>query len=251
MATTSQEMANLRSIQVRTGKFGKRLFDIVASALGLIILSPAFAMVALYIKRTSTGPVFYRGLRTGQYGKGFYILKFRTMRDAPEDENGPRVTAGDDPRVTSGGRWLRTTKLNEFPQLWNVLKGEMSLVGPRPEDVEVVANWPEQARRSILSVRPGITSPASIFFRDEEQLLQTASVMDKYLNHIVPSKLRLDQIYVDEHTFLGDLDIIFLTAIALLPNWPIWHTRWFAWILMRNKYVWLGREVANIRAVLD
>ena len=94
----------------------------------------------------------------------------------------------------------------------------MSLVGPRPEDVEVAAAWPEQARRKILSVRPGITSRASIYFRDEEQILQTASVMDKYLYNIVPSKLCLDQIYVDEHTFLEDLKIIFLTAIALLPN---------------------------------
>lgn len=251
MATTSHEMAYLRSIQVRTNEFGKRLFDIVVSAMGLIILSPAFAMVALYIRRTSPGSVFYRGIRAGQYGKDFYILKFRTMRDCPEGENGPRVTAGDDPRVTSGGRWLRATKLNELPQLWNVLKGEMSLVGPRPEDIEVAANWPEQARRRILSVRPGITSPASIFFRNEEQLLQTASVMDKYLNHIVPSKLRLDQIYVDEHTFLGDLDIIFLTAIALLSNWPIWDTRWLAWILMKKKYLRMGREVAEIRVGLD
>ena len=251
MATTSHEMACIRNIQVRTGEFSKRLFDIVVSAMGLMILSPAFAMVALYIRRTSPGPVFYRGIRAGQYGKDFYILKFRTMRDCPECENGSRVTAGDDPRVTSGGRWLRATKLNELPQLWNVLKGEMSLVGPRPEDIEVAAKWPEQARQSILSVRPGITSPASIFFRDEEQLLQTDSVMDKYLNHIVPSKLRLDQVYVEAHTFLGDLNILFLTVIALLPNWFIWDTRRFVWMVMKKSILASGREVANIRAVLD
>lgn len=218
MATINQEVTSTRSIKIRTGEFGKRLFDIIVSVMGLIVLWPVFAIVALYIKRTCPGPVFYRGTRSGQNGRNFKILKFSTMLDRPDCEDSPRITAKDDPRITPVGRWLRDTKINEIPQLWNVLKGEMSLVGPRPEDPEIVATWTEEERQTILSIRPGITSPASIFFRDEERLLETESVMEKYLSNIVPSKLRLDQIYAKDHTFLGDLDIIFLTAIALLPG---------------------------------
>lgn len=217
MATINQEVTSTRSIKIRTGEFGKRFFDIVVSLIGLIVLSPVFALVALYIKRTCPGPVFYRGERVGRQGKNFKILKFSTMVECQDCEDGPRITAKDDPRITPVGRWLRDTKLNEIPQLWNVLKGEMSLVGPRPEDPEIVATWKENERQTILSISPGITSPASIFFRDEERLLETESVMEKYITSIVPSKLRLDQIYAKDHTFLGDLDIIFLTAIALLP----------------------------------
>jgi lipopolysaccharide/colanic/teichoic acid biosynthesis glycosyltransferase len=218
VASIDQDVKSTRSIGFRTGEFGKRLFDIAVSVIGLIILSPVFAIVALYIKRTHSGSVFYRGTRVGLQGMNFKILKFTTMIDCPDIEDGPRITAIDDPRITPVGRWLRDTKLNEFPQLWNVLKGEMSLVGPRPEDPEIVNTWTENERQTILSIRPGITSPASIFFRDEERLLNTDSVMEKYLSSIVPSKLRLDQIYARDHTFLGDLDIIFLTAIALLPG---------------------------------
>ena len=218
MTMINQEMKSTRSLWIRTGEFGKRLFDIFVSAMGLIILSPVFAVVALYLKRTCPGPVFYRGMRIGLHGKIFKILKFSTMIDCPDSEDGPRITAKDDPRITPVGRWLRDTKLNEIPQLWNVLKGEMSLVGPRPEDPEIVDTWTNTERQSILSIRPGITSPASIFFRDEERLLETESVMEKYLGNIVPSKLRLDQIYAKDHTILGDLDIIFLTTIALLPG---------------------------------
>jgi lipopolysaccharide/colanic/teichoic acid biosynthesis glycosyltransferase len=218
MATINQGVTSVRRIKMRTGEFGKRLFDILVSAMGLIILSPVFAAIALYIKRTCPGPVFYHGARVGLRGNHFKILKFSTMIDCPDSEDGPRITAKDDPRITPVGRWLRDTKVNEIPQLWNVLMGEMSLVGPRPEDPEIAAGWTENQRQSILSIRPGITSPASIFFRDEERLLETESVMEKYLSSIVPSKLRLDQIYANDHTFLGDLDIIFLTAIALLPG---------------------------------
>ncbi len=202
----------------RMGRFSKRTFDILLSALGLLLLSPLFVIVALRIKSYSPGPVFYRGPRMGKGGKIFSILKFRTMYETPESYNGPRITARDDQRITPVGRWLRDTKLNELPQLWNVLKGDMSLVGPRPEDPLVVETWPPEMRQEILSVRPGVTSPASVLYRDEEKLLQSDSVMDKYLSSILPSKLRLDQLYVLEHRFLGDLDIIFLTFIALLPN---------------------------------
>lgn len=218
MATINQEVTFMASIKIRTTEFGKRFFDVIVSLMGLIFLSPVLVVIALYIKRTCPGPVFYRGARVGRYGKNFKILKYSTMINCPESEDGPRITAQDDPRITPVGRWLRDTKLNELPQLWNVLKGEMSLVGPRPEDPELVSTWTEEDRQSILSIRPGISSPASIFFRDEERLLETESVMEKYLSSIVPSKLRLDLIYAKDHTFLGDLDIIFLTVIALLPG---------------------------------
>ncbi len=218
VATINQEVTSTSKIKIRTGEFGKRLFDIVVSAAGLFVLSPVFALVALYIKRTCPGPVFYHGARVGLRGMKFKILKFSTMIDCPEGEDGPRITAKNDPRITPVGRWLRDTKLNEIPQLWNVLKGEMSLVGPRPEDPDIFATWTDEERQSILSIRPGITSPASIFFRDEERLLETESVMEKYLSNIAPSKLRMDQVYSKDHTFLGDLDIIFLTTIALLPG---------------------------------
>jgi lipopolysaccharide/colanic/teichoic acid biosynthesis glycosyltransferase len=196
----------------------KRLFDVLASILGLFLLSPFFGIIAWAIKRDSPGPIFYRGRRVGQHGKEFTILKFRSMYERPESYQGEKIAAQDDPRITPVGKWLRQDKLNELPQLWNVLKGEMSLVGPRPEDPQIVATWPEELRKEILSVRPGITSPASVTFRDEGQQLGNETVIDKYLGEILPSKLRLDQIYVRNRSFIVDLDIIFMTLVSLLPN---------------------------------
>lgn len=196
----------------------KRLLDILAASLGILFLLPFLGMVAWNIRRDSQGPVFYRGLRMGMGGKPFKILKFRTMFESSESHAGPGITAQDDGRITPLGRWLRSTKLNELPQLWNVLKGEMSIVGPRPEDVEIARRWPEAVREEILSVRPGITSPASVIFRDEEKLLHSANVMDEYLRTVLPQKLRLDQLYVRNRSFLGDLDVILATLAALLPQ---------------------------------
>ena len=164
------------------GNLVKRAFDILIASLGLMLGAPFFIYVALRIKRDSVGPVFYRGARVGRGGKDFQILKFRTMYERPESYQGPRVTAQGDPRITPYGKWLRDTKLNELPQLWNVLKGEMSLVGPRPEDPHIVDGWPEDVRREVLSVRPGITSPASVIYRNEEGLLQNEQVMDLYVS---------------------------------------------------------------------
>jgi lipopolysaccharide/colanic/teichoic acid biosynthesis glycosyltransferase len=195
----------------------KRLMDILAALCGLILLSPFFLIVGLLIKRDSPGPVFYRGARMGKDGRVFYILKFRTMRDEAASHAGPSVTAQDDPRITPFGKWLRDTKLNELPQLWNVLAGEMSLVGPRPEDPEIARTWPEAARREILSVRPGITSPASVAYHDEESRLKADSVMDDYMD-ILPDKLRLDQLYVRHHTFTTDLDALFWTFVIMIPR---------------------------------
>jgi lipopolysaccharide/colanic/teichoic acid biosynthesis glycosyltransferase len=200
------------------GDLLKRVFDVLAAAFGLLLLSPVFLYIAWQIKRDSPGPVFYRGLRAGLDRKTFYILKFRTMHEIAENYNGPRVTAQDDVRISSIGEWLRETKLNELPQLWNVLKGAMSLVGPRPEDPEIAAGWPVDVREEVLSVRPGITSPSSVIYRDEEKRLNGAGFMQIYLEDILPSKLRLDQLYVRYHTFWNDLDVLFYTLLILLPK---------------------------------
>ncbi|MDX1437789.1 MAG: sugar transferase, partial [Anaerolineales bacterium] len=196
----------------------RRAMDLAVSLVGLVLLSPLMALIAVRIRRMSPGPVLYRGLRAGRGGKNFKMLKFRTMFETPQSYQGLRVTAKGDPRITPFGGWLRSTKLNELPQLWNVLRGEMSLVGPRPEDPFLVKKWPQGVRQEILSVRPGITSPASVVYRDEENLLQSADVMNTYLIDILPSKLRLDLLYVRNRTLLSDVDVIFLTLVALLPR---------------------------------
>jgi len=196
----------------------KRVLDIVVSLIVLFILAPFFGLLAVAIKRDSPGPVFYRGWRMGRNGKPFKILKFRTMYESPESYQGPKVTARNDPRVTRIGTWLRETKLNELPQFWNVLKGEMSLVGPRPEDPAFASTWPENVFKEITSVRPGITSPASIQYRNEENLLPAGSVMQKYLDELAPDKMRLDQLYVRHRSFWLDIDVLLWTTLVLLPK---------------------------------
>jgi lipopolysaccharide/colanic/teichoic acid biosynthesis glycosyltransferase len=196
----------------------KRLFDILASGLGLIFLAPVFGLIALGIKRDSEGPIFYRGTRVGRHGKPFKMLKFRSMYERPESYNGSKLTANGDNRITPLGGWLRDTKLNELPQLWNILIGEMSFVGPRPEVADFVEKWPQDVREKILSMRPGMTSPASILYRDEEKQLNGDNFLDDYLKDIMPDKMRLDLLYVDNHSFISDLDVIFLTLLAILPR---------------------------------
>jgi len=208
----------------------RRLMDFVAAFLFLFFTWPVFAFIAYRIRQDSPGPVFYRGLRAGRYGRPFHILKFRTMYEDPASYLGSAVTAEDDERITPLGKFLRDSKLNELPQFWNVLVGQMSLVGPRPEDVSIAALWPEDLRSLVLSVRPGITSPASIMYRSEEKLLHEENVMETYLRSIQPSKLRLDSLYVRNRTLLADIDLLFMTSIALLPglrNRPIDETRLF------------------------
>ena len=196
----------------------KRGLDIFVSLVGLIILGPFFSVIALAIKKDSAGPVFFHGLRTGRDGKPFYIHKFRTMHESPESYQGLKITAQNDGRITPLGHWLRDTKLNELPQLWNVLVGDMSLVGPRPADPEIVDSWHEDARKEILSLRPGITSPASVIFRNEEKLLNAKlDVMDTYFKSIMPNKNRLDQLYVQNRSIWLDLDILFWTFLIVLP----------------------------------
>lgn len=222
MDTYYTDQMNEQSEKVLQGfswnAFIKRTFDIFMAVIGLVILSPFFLIVIVLLKREGSGPIYYRGRRTGRGGKEFDILKFRTMYERPESYRGSRVTAEGDDRITPLGQWLRDTKLNELPQLLNVLIGEMSLVGPRPEDPEIVSLWPADASKEILSMRPGITSPASVAYHDEEHLLKSSDVMADYLQNIQPDKLRLDRLYVRHHTFLTDLDAIFWTFIILIPK---------------------------------
>ncbi len=216
--TLSAHQARTRRALRRLSAVLKRAIDVAASLVALPLLSPLFLLIVYWIKRDSPGPILYRGPRAARGGGAFNILKFRTMYERPESYAGPSVTAKDDDRITPIGRWLRDTKLNELPQLWNVLWGDMSLVGPRPEDPAIAADWPEDARREILSVRPGITSPASVLYSDEESLLRARSVMNTYLQAIMPSKLRLDQLYVRHRSLLLDLDVILYTALLVLPG---------------------------------
>ncbi len=195
----------------------KRAFDIAVSLLALILLAPFLALIAIAIKHDSPGPVIYKGPRVGLGGRNFYILKFRTMFDTSASHAGPRVTAHDDPRITPLGRWLRNTKLNELPQFLNVLRGDMSLVGPRPEDPTLAAEWPAEVRARILSVRPGITSPASVLYHNEEALLCTDDLFRKYAQEVGPDKQRLDQLYVSHRSFCLDADTLLWTVLIMLP----------------------------------
>lgn len=195
----------------------KRLFDIIASALGLIVLSPLFLVLAVWIKVDSKGPVFYRQTRVGRHNKDFRIFKFRSMRVG--SDRGSLVTIGGrDPRITKSGYYIRKYKLDEFPQLINVLIGDMSLVGPRPEVRHYVDYWtPEQMR--VLDVRPGITDPASIKFRNENELMAQAGDPEQYyINVIMQEKLRLYLEYVDNQSFLYDLRLIFATLRVVITE---------------------------------
>jgi len=214
----SNNISRSNQVGIWFNDFFKRLFDIVVSSLILLLTSPLFIIIAVAIKRSSPGPVFYRGTRIGRNGKPFGIIKFRTMEESPQSYAGPRVTAHDDERITSIGHWLRDTKLNEFPQFWNVLKGQMSLVGPRPEDPEFAKTWPRTVWNEVLSVRPGITSPASVQYRDEEKILSNCDVEQMYLMELSPDKMRLDQLYVRYRSFLLDLDTLLWTAMMFLPK---------------------------------
>ena len=193
----------------------KRLFDIVASGLGLIVLSPLFLLLAIWIKLDSKGPVFYRQVRVGYKNKDFRIFKFRSMRVGAD--KGSLVTIGGrDPRVTKSGYWIRKFKLDELPQLINVFIGDMSLVGPRPEVRHYVDYWtPEQMH--LLDVRPGITDPASIKFRNENELMEKAEDPEKYyIEVIMQEKIKLYLEYVEKHNFFYDLGLIFKTFFVIV-----------------------------------
>ena len=193
----------------------KRAFDIIASGLGLIVLSPLFIVLAIWIKLDSKGPVFYRQVRVGYKNKDFRIFKFRSMRVGAD--KGSLVTiGGHDPRVTRSGYFIRKFKFDELPQLINVFLGDMSLVGPRPEVRHYVDYWtPEQMH--VLDVRPGITDPASIKFRNENELMEQAEDPDKYyIEVIMQEKIKLYLEYVEKHSFLYDIGLIFKTFFVIV-----------------------------------
>jgi len=195
----------------------KRGFEAVAAGILLLVLSPLLAAVALAVRCSGPGPILFRQGRVGLRGKPFDILKFRTMRTSPDA--GPLITSAGDPRVTRVGRVLRRWKLDELPQLVNVLRGEMSFVGPRPEVPRYVDMFAE-AYQELLAVRPGITDLASLTFRDEETLLaRSANAEELYVHEILPRKLALSRAYVQQRSLGLDVRLIARTVAAILG----WH----------------------------
>lgn len=193
----------------------KRLFDLFAACCGLLLLAPLMLAIALWIKYDSPGPILFRQKRVGRAGVIFDILKFRSM--AVRSKPGPLLTVGDDGRITGAGQFLRRHKLDELPQLINVLRGDMSLVGPRPEVPRYVACYPPDVRTLVLSVRPGLTDWASIHYKDESTILARSDDPERaYLDAVMPAKLAYYVRYVRERSFWTDLRIIFSTLGALL-----------------------------------
>jgi lipopolysaccharide/colanic/teichoic acid biosynthesis glycosyltransferase len=203
-----------------SGALAKRLFDLLAAGAGALVLAPPLLGIALWIKLDSPGPVLFRQVRVGRHGVPFDIYKFRTMRHRPDQERrvaGAQLTVGRDPRVTRAGRFLRHYKLDELPQLFNVLEGTMSLVGPRPEVPRYVECYPPAVRNTVLSVAPGITDLAAILYRDESAILgQARDPEQAYVDTILPVKLEYYQRYVRERSFWLDLRIIFRTLAAIV-----------------------------------
>lgn len=196
----------------------KRLFDIVFSAMGLVITSPFFLLIAIWIKLEGDGPVFFRQQRVGLGGKSFALVKFRTMVPEAPGEGDIGVTMSGHPRVRrASGKFLRKTKLDELPQLMNVLRGDMSFVGPRPELEKYVEHYPEEDKRTVLSVRPGITDWAAIKFADEEAMMAGRQDPEQfYINSIMPEKVALYRQYVENRSFFYDVGLICLTVTTLL-----------------------------------
>lgn len=194
----------------------KRLFDLVASGIGLLLLAPVFAVIAIVIKRESPGSVFFRQERVGLHGRTFRIHKFRTMVTSGEGK-GPLITIGADRRITASGAFLRKYKLDELAQLVDVFVGDMSLVGPRPEVPKYVALYPADVRDTVLSVRPGITDLASIEYKDENALLGQSDDPERtYVEEVMPAKLRYCVEYVRNRSIWLDLCIIFRTLAAIV-----------------------------------
>jgi len=195
----------------------KRTFDALMSFLGLVLLSPFLLPVAILIKLDSPGPVLFRQQRIGKGFRPFFICKFRTMLQDPCGP-GRLITVGDDPRITRVGRWLRKTKIDELPQLFNVLKGEMSFVGPRPEVPKYVQVF-HRDYEDILRVRPGITDLASLKYRDEAYLLQKAeNPEEEYVSHVLPDKIKLAKDYVQRSSLLFDIGLILKTTFKLFDS---------------------------------
>lgn len=222
----------------------KRLYDLFFTFCGLLLLSPLFAVIAVLIKLTDGGPIFYRQERVGRAGRKFLICKFRTMV-CGADQAGPAVTRDGDARITGIGRLLRKAKLDELPQLWNVLKGEMSLVGPRPEVPRYVEHY-TPAQRAILRHKPGITDLASLYFRDEEALLANAGNLEEfYLQHCVPRKLRLNEEYAQRANLFSDTWVILQTIC------PYWFGVLLCYAAILAMAFWLSYKLIYDFAPLD
>ncbi len=216
----------------------KRALDLLVSTIGLVLLSPLLVMVAIAIRSESAGPVFFRQERVGRHGRLFRIFKFRTMSHGRATEGSPLTVAGD-ARITRVGAWLRRTKLDELPQLIDVLRGTMSLVGPRPEVPQFVAHYPAPTRERVLSVRPGITDLASLRYHDENGILARAIDPEQaYVDLILPAKLRYAMHYVEHASVAGDLRVLGLTLRTIfvptlfLGRGPraMNHSRLWAWL---------------------
>jgi lipopolysaccharide/colanic/teichoic acid biosynthesis glycosyltransferase len=192
----------------------KRLFDIVFAAIMLLLFSPLFILLACWIKLDSKGGIFFGQERVGLNGKCFKLWKFRTMR--PQSEKGGQLTVGStDSRITKAGYFLRKFKIDELPQLWNVVLGDMSVVGPRPEVPRYVALYTDE-QSTVLSIRPGITDYASLrYFEESDLLAKSENPEETYISEIMPSKLALNLEYVRKHSFVGDLAIILKTALRI------------------------------------
>ena len=194
----------------------KRLFDICSAAIGVLLLSPLLVVICLWIKLDSKGPVFFVQKRVGLNGKTIGVFKFRTMV-VDAELKGLKITAGNDPRITKSGHFLRKYKLDELAQFFNVLNGTMSLVGPRPEVLEYIEEYPDDIKNIVLSVRPGITDFASIEFKDENMMLESAeNPHDIYINEILPIKQSYYVDYVKHRTIFVDIKIIFKTIATLI-----------------------------------
>ena len=200
----------------------KRVFDFIVSALGIVIFSPLLILTALLVKVDSPGPIFFKQQRMGKEFRPFWIYKFRTMRKSLEQ--GPNITIGNDPRITGIGRLLRQTKIDELPQLINILRGEMSFVGPRPEVPQYVQLYRREYQQ-ILTVRPGLTDLASLKYRDEAALLANAeNPEEEYVRRILPDKIKLARDYIQRASFFYDLRLILETILRLVLGRMFQHT---------------------------
>ena len=194
----------------------KRLFDIVCATAALVVAAPLIGIAAIGIKLTDAGPVFYRARRVGLLGREFTMFKLRTMRHAPEGDSGPLITGARDPRVYSFGHLLRRTKIDELPQLFNVLRGDMAIVGPRPEDPAIVRQHYSSSDLETLAVRPGLASPGSIYqFTSGDKLLTGKDPETRYVDKLLKTKLALDRVYLRRASMARDLAIIGRTLFAI------------------------------------
>jgi lipopolysaccharide/colanic/teichoic acid biosynthesis glycosyltransferase len=193
---------------------GKRAFDLIGAALALTLLALPMLLIALWIKLDSRGPVFYRQQRVGRHGVPFAIHKFRSMKAGA---GGLPLTVGEDPRITRAGRFLRRTRLDELPQFIDVLRGSMSLVGPRPEVPKYVAHWPEGLKQRALAVRPGLTDPSSLAFINEAEILARSDDPERaYIEQILPVKLQAAVDYAGRASLASDIAVLAKTAITLI-----------------------------------